>query len=132
MEFTRAELDYLATQRLGRLATLAADGTLQNNPVTFFVDAEAGTIDIGGRRMAGTRKFRNVKEHPQVAFVIDDLASLDPWTPRCLEIRGRAEALDDVEPPAPGFGRGVIRIHPETVFAFGLDPAEPGMVRRRA
>jgi hypothetical protein len=29
MAFTQAELDYLATQPLGRLATLAPDGTLQ-------------------------------------------------------------------------------------------------------
>lgn len=132
MTFTQQELDYLASQRLARLATLAADGTLQNNPVGFFVNADAGTIDIGGRRLVATRKFRNVKEHSQVALVVDDLASVDPWTPRCLEIRGRAEALEDAEPPARGFGPGVIRIHPETVFAFGLDPGQPGMVRRRA
>jgi pyridoxamine 5'-phosphate oxidase family protein len=132
MAFSESELSYLSSQRLGRLATLAGDGTLQNNPVGFFVNAEAGTIDIGGRRMAGTRKFRNVKEHTQVAFVVDDLASVNPWRPRCLEIRGRAESLDDAEPPAPGFGRGVIRIHPETIFAFGLDPAESGMTRRSA
>ena len=97
MTFTRHELDYLRGQRLARLATLAPDGTLQNNPVAFFVHASAGTIDIGGARLLQTRKFRNVQSHPQVALVIDDLASVDPWRPRCLEIRGRAEALPDAD-----------------------------------
>ncbi|NTW39819.1 MAG: PPOX class F420-dependent oxidoreductase, partial [Cellulomonadaceae bacterium] len=31
--FTETELAYLATQRLGRLATQKPNGTLQNNPV---------------------------------------------------------------------------------------------------
>jgi pyridoxamine 5'-phosphate oxidase family protein len=129
--FTPAELDYLRSQRLARLATLAPDGTLQNNPVTFFVHASAGTIDIGGSRIRQTRKFRNVQSHPQVALVIDDLISLDPWQVRCLEIRGRAEVLPDAQPPAPGFSRGLIRIHPELVFSFGIDPDSVRMTRRK-
>jgi pyridoxamine 5'-phosphate oxidase family protein len=47
--FTEAELEYLQSQRLGRLATEAPDGTLQNSPVGFQVDAEAGIISIYGR-----------------------------------------------------------------------------------
>jgi pyridoxamine 5'-phosphate oxidase family protein len=43
--------------------------------------------------------------------VIDDLASTDPWRPRGVEVRGRAEALD--EPT-------IIRIHPERVVSWGL------------
>jgi pyridoxamine 5'-phosphate oxidase family protein len=130
--FTQHELDYLAGQPLGRLATLAPDGTLQNNPVTFFVDAEAGTIDIGGHRMGTSRKFGNVRAHPQVAFVVDDVVSRSPWQPRCLEIRGDAEALEDVEPPAPGFTREVIRIRPRRILSFGIDPDDPSFSRRNA
>ncbi len=33
MTFTPAELEYLASQRLGRLATIGANGVLMNNPV---------------------------------------------------------------------------------------------------
>lgn len=51
MVFTVAELDYLASQRLGRLATVGPDGAPQNNPVGFSVNAEDGTIDIGGRQL---------------------------------------------------------------------------------
>ena len=44
MIFTRAELDYLATQHIGRLATVSPDGQVQNNPTNFVVDADADTI----------------------------------------------------------------------------------------
>ena len=128
--FTPAELDYLRGQRLARLATMAPDGTLQNNPVAFFVHASAGTVDIGGARLAQTRKFRNAQSHPQVALVIDDLETVDPWRPRCLEIRGRAEVLPDADPPARGFSRGVIRIHPEVVFSYGINPGDPRNTKR--
>jgi pyridoxamine 5'-phosphate oxidase family protein len=128
--FTSDELDYLRGQRLARLATMAPDGTLQNNPVAFFVHASAGTVDVGGGRLLRTRKFRNVQTHPQVALVIDDLETIDPWRPRCLEIRGRAEALPDADPPARGFGPGVIRIHPEVVFSFGINPDSARMTKR--
>ncbi len=40
---------------------------------------------------------------------------------RCVEIRGHAEPLEDVEPPAPGFSREVIRIHPRRIVSFGLE-----------
>ena len=39
--FTSAELAYLRSQRLGRLATAAPDGALQNNPVGFTVNRNA-------------------------------------------------------------------------------------------
>ena len=128
--FTEAERRYLATQVLGRLATVAPDGAPQNNPVSFRYNPETATIDIGGHRMGGTRKFRNVATNNQVAFVIDDVVSLDPWQVRCVEIRGTAEALRDVEPPRPGFSREIIRIRPRQVFSFGVDPDQAGMQRR--
>jgi pyridoxamine 5'-phosphate oxidase family protein len=34
-----------------------------------------GTIDIGGRAMGASRKFRNIAANPNVALVIDDIAS---------------------------------------------------------
>jgi len=118
--FTDAELEYLASQRLGRLATVAPDGTLQNNPVGFQVDAEAGTIDIRGRDMGNSRKFHNVAANGQVAFVVDDIVSVNPWTVRCLEIRGTAEALTGVGAPSRYFSDEVIRIHPRRIIGWGL------------
>jgi pyridoxamine 5'-phosphate oxidase family protein len=118
--FTGAELEYLSSQRLGRLATLATDGTLQNNPVGFDVDPENGVINIRGRDLGNSRKFRNVKANGQVAFVVDDIVSLDPWVVRCLEVRGTAEALSDQPPPNAYMSGEVIRIHPWRIISWGL------------
>lgn len=119
--FTPAQRAYLTSQKLGRLATVAPDGQPQNNPVTYVVRAD-DSVDIGGYRMGATKKFRNVEAGgDKVAFVVDDVVSVDPWQVRMLEIRGTAEALHDVEPPIPGMTRDVIRIRPDRIIAFGLD-----------
>jgi pyridoxamine 5'-phosphate oxidase family protein len=123
--FTERELEYLREQRLGRLATVRQDGTVQNNPVGFGYNAHLGTIDIAGRAMAASQKFRNVAGGSKVAFVVDDIASLDPWTVRCLEIRGDAEALTEPADSAAPFGGPIIRVHPRRILSFGVDPDNP-------
>ncbi|MFE3255020.1 PPOX class F420-dependent oxidoreductase [Nocardia sp. NPDC059091] len=115
-----AQIEYLNSQRLGRLATIRPDGSPQNNPVGFRYNAALGTIDIGGRDLGASQKFRNLLKEERVAFVVDDVPSVDPWTVRCLEIRGTAQALRDVEPWYPGLSPELIRITPERVIAFGL------------
>lgn len=117
---TDAQVNYLSSQRLGRLATVDAHGSPQNNPVGFRYNAELGTIDIGGRNLAETRKFRNLSVNDHVAFVVDDIASVSPWRVRCLEIRGTAEALTDQPPLGPGMTGDLIRIHPQRVLGFGF------------
>ena len=121
--FSSAERAYLTAQRLARLATVAPDGAVQNNPVTFFLHAD-DTIDIGGRHMGDTKKFRNVAAGSRVSLVVDDLAPGGGWNPRMVEIRGTAEALSDVAPPADGFSAEVIRITPDRVISFGLPQPE--------
>jgi pyridoxamine 5'-phosphate oxidase family protein len=121
--FTEVELAYLRSQRLGRLATVRPDGTVQNSPVGFSVNEALQTIDIGGYNMATSQKFRNVRAGSKVAFVVDDLASLDPWTVRCLEIRGDAEALTEPGDSASRVSGPIIRIHPRRVISFGVDRA---------
>jgi pyridoxamine 5'-phosphate oxidase family protein len=130
MIFTSVELEYLRSQRLGRLATLTPRGTLQNSPITYQVDDEAGVIDVWGRDMGNTRKFHNVAANGQVAFVVDDLASVTPWVVRGIEIRGAAEALTDQSPPNAYMSREVIRIHPRRVIAWGLG-ADGGRTSRQ-
>ena len=78
MTVTDAELAYVASQRLGRLATARPDGTLQVSPVGFTYNPSLDTIDIAGHNMATSRKFRNVAEGSRVAFAIDDVASIEP------------------------------------------------------
>ncbi|MBF6339428.1 PPOX class F420-dependent oxidoreductase [Nocardia abscessus] len=122
---TPEQIDYLHTQQLGRLATVRPDGTPQNNPVGFRYNADLGTIDIAGWNMGASRKFRNLATNDHVAFVVDDVASVQPWRVRCLEIRGTAEALTDVDPYITGVSREMIRIHPQRVIAFGLTDETP-------
>jgi pyridoxamine 5'-phosphate oxidase family protein len=129
--FSEAELDYLASQRLGRLATSQPDGTLQVSPVGFRYNSQTDTIDIAGRNMSASRKFRNVAGNGRVAFVVDDIASVQPWRVRCVEIRGRGEAI--AEPTDSGYGEGtlgfdgaIIRIRPERVISFGIGDVEAG------
>jgi pyridoxamine 5'-phosphate oxidase family protein len=137
MSFSEAELAYLAGQRLGRLATMQPDGTLQVNPVGFRYNTGTGTIDIGGFNMAASRKFRNVAASGRAAFVVDDIASVDPWRVRCVEIRGPAEAITaPADSTAPVQGP-IIRIHPRRIISFGLedpdrDPHELAVSKRDA
>ncbi|MGW0215663.1 PPOX class F420-dependent oxidoreductase [Micromonospora chokoriensis] len=123
MSFTDVEIEYLTSQRLGRLASVAPSGAPQNNPVAFTYNPTTGTIDIGGHNLTSSRKFRNIRADPRVAFVVDDLASTNPWKARGVEIRGHAEALVDVEPPHPYFGSAMIRIRPRRIITWGIDDA---------
>jgi pyridoxamine 5'-phosphate oxidase family protein len=120
-QLTESEIRYLSSQRLARLATIAPDGSLQNNPVGFHYNPDLGTIDIFGYRMGATRKFRNVRANPQVALVIDDIASVDPWIVRGVEIRGTAEALSDQNHGRRGLSEEIIRIHPRWVIGWNVE-----------
>jgi pyridoxamine 5'-phosphate oxidase family protein len=120
MGLTDDEIAYLRTQRLGRLATVRPDGTLQNSPVGFGYNAATGTIDIGGYNMACSRKYRNLQTSGRVGFVVQDVASLDPWRVRCVEIRGRAEAVEAPPDSASRVPGPIIRVHPDRVISFGL------------
>jgi pyridoxamine 5'-phosphate oxidase family protein len=89
--FSDAELTCLPKGKLGRLATIDAAGMPHIVPLSWRYDPELDVIDIGGRDIGRTRKFSNAQPNPNVALVIDDV--LPPWRPRCVMIRGMAEAL---------------------------------------
>ena len=91
--FSDAELTYLAKGKLGRLATIDGAGIPHVVPLGWRYNPEPDVIDIGGQDFARTRKFRNVQRNPNVTLVVDDV--LPPWRPRCVMIRGMAEALAD-------------------------------------
>ena len=122
IELTNAQIEYLASQRLGRIATSGSDSKPHVVPTSFHYNAGLGTIDIGGHHVATTKKYRDVQANPAAAIVVDDLVSIDPWTPRMLEIRGRAEAVSEGGAQlGPGFGDAFIRLYPEKVNSFGID-----------
>jgi pyridoxamine 5'-phosphate oxidase family protein len=120
--FTENEIDYLKSQRLGRLATVGRDGGPHVVPVGFRLNVGEGVIEIGGRALAQSKKFRDLEAEPAAAFVVDDLASVDPWTPRGVEIRGRAEVFESGgDRFGPGWDPAWIRINPQRIVAWGLD-----------
>jgi pyridoxamine 5'-phosphate oxidase family protein len=130
MTFTTAEIEYLETQRLGRLATIQPDGSPQVKPVGFRYNPDLGTIDIAGFRMSMSQKFRNAARDPRAALVIDDIVSTDLWRVRFLEIRGTAEAIGGADGSAD---TAIIRIHPGRILSFGIEepPGEPHLTRLR-
>ena len=125
MTFRPHEIEYMRSADLGRLATIKPDGTPQNSPVGFSYNAELGTIDIVGYQMSKSRKYRNIAVNPHVAFVVDDIASRDPWRVRCLEIRGTAEQAESTtaatEPNGDALDTAIIRITPRRIIGFGID-----------
>ena len=118
--FTQAEIAYLQSQPLGRLATVNASGDPHVVPVGYRYNAELDTIDIGGRNMGQSKKYHEAVRHGRVSFVVDDV--LPPWKPRGIEIRGRAEAITTDEHGGPRKpGTELIRIHPTRIVGWGLD-----------
>jgi pyridoxamine 5'-phosphate oxidase family protein len=117
--FSDAELAYLAHGKLGRLATIDAAGMPHVVPLGWQYNPALEVIDIGGRDFARSRKFHNAQRNPNVALVIDDV--LPPWRPRCVLVRGTAEALTeaigaDGQPTGP-----IIRLYPSEVISWGMD-----------
>ncbi len=100
--FTPAEVAYLESQRLARIATSGPDCQPHVVPVSFRYNPNEDTIDI------------------------DDLASIDPWRPRMIEIRGRAEVLSSGgETVARGFHPQMFRVRPTRIVSIGMEGDGP-------
>jgi pyridoxamine 5'-phosphate oxidase family protein len=120
--FSDAELTYLAQGKLGRLATIDEAGMPHVVPLGWRYNAELDTIDIGGRNFGRSQKFHNVQGNPKIALVIDDV--LPPWRPRCVMIRGTAEALAEATGPDGQPAGPIIRLHPRQVISWGMEFAD--------
>lgn len=125
--FTDAEIEFLNTQRLGRLATVGADQMPHVIPVAVFYDADEDALVIGANIafgeavMTSSKKFRDATRRPNVAVVIDDPG------PRILEVRGQAEThLDGGEAVgervgAPfAFAPAWMLLRPRRIVSIGL------------
>jgi pyridoxamine 5'-phosphate oxidase family protein len=115
--FTDAELEYLHSQRLGRIATASPAGEPEVSPVGF--EADATGISTGGLDLTKTVRLRNIRATGRAAMVVDDLKSVDPWRPRGVKVRGRAEIDTDAQ------GQPRIRLFPETVWSWGINEGAP-------
>jgi len=126
MTLTPLEIDYLAAQPLGRLATVQRNGQPQASPMAFVWNPGTSTIDLVGFRMQKTQKWKNVAANPKYAFVVDDLISTDPWKMRMIEIRGTVEMLmNPTDVVRPGGDGAVMRLHPVKIISMGIDPDVP-------
>ena len=126
--FTERELAYLSGQPLMRFASASLAGRPDVATVAFSVDGD--DIVTAGFDITKTVRYRNIGANPRAAVVIDDLAALDPWTPRGIKVRGRVSIEGDGE---DGGGGQRFRISPEVIWSWGVnDPGEgiPQMERR--
>ena len=121
--FTDKELEYLAGQRLGRIATVGPDGQPHVVPTTFRYNPDHDAIEVGGLRMSQTKKLRDVQRTGRESIVIDDV--LPPWQPRMIEIRGTAAVIAS---GGTAFGErfddAIVRIQPARIVAAGFDEGE--------
>jgi pyridoxamine 5'-phosphate oxidase family protein len=126
--FTDLEIEYMAGQRLGRIATVGADGQPHVVPTTFRYNAEEDAIDVGGMRMSQTKKTRDVRRTSRASIVIDDV--LPPWQPRMIEVRGTAEVIaTGGKAFGDNFEDTIVRIRPARIIAFGIDPGDSANAR---
>lgn len=116
--FTPAELTYLATQPLMRFATASRDGRPDVAPVVFEVDAD--DIVTAGFDITHTVRYRNIQANPRATLVVDDLATIQPWSPRGIKIIG--SAVIEQHAGSPRF-----RISPETIISWGVNDTTPGI-----
>jgi pyridoxamine 5'-phosphate oxidase family protein len=122
-EFTEKELEYLAEQRIGRIATVGSQGQPHVVPTSFRYNADHDAIDVGGLRMSQTKKLRDVQRTGRASIVVDDV--LPPWQPRMIEIRGTAAVV-----PEGGkalnerFEDTIVRIQPTRIISFGIDSGD--------
>lgn len=120
MAFTEEEINYLRSQPLARVATVGDDGQPDVVPVAFEVDDD-GTIWIGGsgETVLRTRKVVNVTAgRTDVALVVDDLASFNPFIARGIRIYASASGpVERVGMIGPGL---FLRLQPTISWAWNL------------
>ncbi len=115
--FDDLERDYLAGQRLARLATVSATGQPDADAVGYEFDGER--FYIGGRRFTQSRKYKNVAAGNRlVSLIVDDVASVDPWRPRGVKVYGTAEIVQRDGRFGPG---DYFAITPAVSWSWGLD-----------
>lgn len=125
--FSEAEIAYLESQRLGRLATVDQNGDLHVVPVGFRYNPDHDSIDIGGHNITPTKKYRDALRHGRVAFVVDDV--VPPWQPRMIEVRGTAAGIaGGGKAIMQNFAPEILRITPTYIVSLGIndDVVQPG------
>lgn len=96
---SQSEIDYLNIQRIARIATASItsseDGSrpIQPDVVPVGFDFDGEFLYVGGMNIHKSTKYKNVLKNRNVAVVIDDLKTVDPWDPRGIRIYGNADVV---------------------------------------
>lgn len=114
MSFTDAEHRYLLQTRLGRIATASGLGEPDVAAVAFTL-LDDDRIAISGMDNTRTRKYHNVKANARASFVIDDLASVEPWQARGVKVTGSATIGTDSQ------GKPTLELSAETIWSWGIN-----------
>jgi pyridoxamine 5'-phosphate oxidase family protein len=110
--FTDAEIAYLRSQRLARIATASLSGAPDVAAVGFGLDGD--DLVTGGFDIRKTVRYRYLLDNPRATIVIDDLATIDPWSPRGVKVRGTTL----IEGPETSLR---VRITPEVIWSWGIN-----------
>jgi pyridoxamine 5'-phosphate oxidase family protein len=119
VSFTEEEIAYLQSQPLARLATVNPGAQPDVVPVAFEFDGTDFWVGGSGESVLGTRKFRNIEAgNQQVALVIDDLVSFNPFIARGIRVYGDANGpVQRVGMVGPGF---YLRITPRVSWSWNM------------
>ena len=116
--FTSAEVEYLRSQPLMRFASASPDGRPDVAPVVFELDGD--DILTAGFDITNTVRYRNIQSNPRVSVVVDDLASVNPWSPRGIKIIGTA-VIEESD------GSLRFRISPTVIISWAINDTTPGI-----
>jgi pyridoxamine 5'-phosphate oxidase family protein len=119
VSFTAEETAYLTSHSLARFATLGPDGQPDVVPVALEYDGTHFWVGGVGAQVLRTRKFRNIADgRHKVAFVVDDLDSIQPFVARGIRVYGEAEGpIERVGMVGPGH---FLRITPTVSWSWNL------------
>ena len=119
MAFTSAEVEYLRSHPMGRIATVGPDGQPDVVPVAVEFDEVFFWVG-GGDTFLATRKVQHIRDgRDRVALVIDDMPSFDPFVARGIRIYGRADGpIERAGMVGPGH---YLRIVPTTSWSWNLE-----------
>jgi pyridoxamine 5'-phosphate oxidase family protein len=104
MPLREAELAFLRSQRIGRLATVGPSGHPHVMPVMYEV-RDDGSLEFD----ADGVKLRNLVAEPRVAFVVDAMGPK-----RGVSVQGEASVV----------GHERARLSPRRSFSWGLDSSQ--------
>jgi len=126
-QFTDAEIEYLRSQKLARIATVGRDEQPHVVPVTYVFNEDEDAIDVGGVAFGAGKKWRDAQGNRKVTFLLDESGG---GTAKAIEVRGEAELHetggDSINPKFPNFAPEFFRIRPTRIVSWGVEDDEDG------